>query len=107
MTILFDQGVPVPLALFLEGHEVTTAHQLGWGELSNGDLIAEAEKRFQIFVTTDKNLAYQQNITGRKIAIFTLPTTRWPVLKPFGESIAQAISSTDTGGFHTWDLPNT
>lgn len=105
MKILFDQGVPVPLAMFLEGHEVTTAHKLGWGELTNGDLITEADKRFDIFVTTDKNLAYQQNITGRKIAIFILPTTRWPLLKVHGDTLAQTISDIDSGGFHSWEFP--
>jgi len=107
MKILFDQGVPVPLMMALEDHEVTTAHKLGWGDLGNGDLIALADQRFDLLVTTDKNLAYQQNISGRKIAIFILPTTRWPVLKPHGAAIAQAIAAADTGGYHTWALLDT
>jgi predicted nuclease of predicted toxin-antitoxin system len=105
MKILFDQGVPVPLMMALEEHEVTTAHKLGWGELSNSDLIAQADQRFDVLITTDKNLAYQQNISKRKIAIFILPTTRWPALKPHGALIVQAITAANTGGYHAWALP--
>ena len=69
MKILFDHGTPVPLRRFLPGHEVSTAYELGWAELQNGELLAAAEMDFQAFITTDKNLRYQQNFTGRQLAI--------------------------------------
>ena len=65
--VLFDQGTPVPLREFLSGHEVSTAYELGWSTLRNGELLAMAEARgFQVFVTTDTNLRYQQNLQERR-----------------------------------------
>jgi hypothetical protein len=85
MKILFDQGVPVPLRESLISLEVSTCFEMGWAALSNGQLIAEAESQFHALVTTDKNLRYQQDLSDRKIAIFVLPTTRWPQLKPHAQ----------------------
>jgi hypothetical protein len=64
MRILFDQGTPVPLRQYLIEHSVTTAYEEGWYNLSNGDLLQSAEdKGYQIFVTTDRNLRYQKNLS--------------------------------------------
>jgi len=60
--ILFDQGVPVPLRKQLTGHEVTTCKEKGWDQITNGDLITQAETLFDVFVSTDQNLKYQQNL---------------------------------------------
>jgi uncharacterized protein DUF5615 len=76
--VLFDQGVPVPLREHLRGHDVRTAFDLGWSQLSNGELLARAEKEFDVLVTTDRNLQHQQNLSGRRLAILVLPTTNWP-----------------------------
>lgn len=63
MRVLFDQGAPVPLRKMLHGHSVSTAYELGWNCLGNGELIAKAESAgFDVLVTTDKNLKYQQNL---------------------------------------------
>ncbi len=65
MKILFDQGTPVPLRRHLSGHDVTTAYEAGWSNLANGDLLRVAEQAgFQVLVTTDQNLRYQQNLDG-------------------------------------------
>ena len=87
--ILFDQGVPVPLrnALVAIG-VVETAYERGWSTLKNGELVAVAEKNFDVMVTTDKNLRYQQNLVNRGLAIVILPTTKWPGLKNMTETIA-------------------
>ena len=82
MKILFDHGTPVPLRRSLPGHEISTAYEMGWAELQNGDLLTAAEKDFQAFITTDKNLRYQQNLAGRRLAILVLPTTSWPHIFP-------------------------
>ena len=83
MKILFDQGVPVPLRQELPGLEITTAYRLGWSNLSNGALLQAAEEAgLTVFVTTDKNLRYQQSLKERRIAIVVLPTTRWPEISP-------------------------
>jgi len=77
--ILFDQGTPVPLRQSLTRHEVTTVYECGWSRLKNGELLETAEKRgFDVLVTTDSNLKYQQNLTSRRIAIVVLSTPSWP-----------------------------
>ena len=81
MKILFDQGTPAPLRHALAGHAVSTAYEMGWASLTNGDLLDAAERGFDVLVTTDQNLPYQQNLTGRRLAVLILPTTSWPVLK--------------------------
>ena len=60
MRILFDQGTPVPLRRYLSGHTVSTAYEMGWSDLANGDLLAKAESQFDLMMTTDQNLRYQQ-----------------------------------------------
>jgi len=73
MRVLFDQGVPVPLRVLLEGHSVRTAAEESWDRLRNAELLTAAEAaRFDVFLTTDKNLQYQQNLAGRRIAVIVL-----------------------------------
>ena len=75
MRVLFDQATPVPIRTFLTGHTVSTAAREGWDKLQNGDLLNAAEAAgFQVFLTTDKNIRYQQNLTRRKIAIGNSPS---------------------------------
>jgi hypothetical protein len=98
--VLFDQNVPRPLTRFLILHQVSRLVELGWQELANGDLIAEAEIHgFEVFVTADKNLRYQQNLKDRKLAIIVLPSGRWPALLPFIENIVLAIDEATLGTF--------
>lgn len=66
MRILFDQGTPAPLRHALKEHAVTAAYELGWSELDNGELLAAAEAEFDVLVTTDQNLRYQQRLAGRR-----------------------------------------
>jgi hypothetical protein len=73
MRILFDQGTPAPLIAFPEGHAVTKAKEAGWHRLVNGELLEAAEAAgFELLVTSDKQMKYQQNLQGRKIAIIVL-----------------------------------
>ena len=100
MKVLFDQNVPRPLARFLTLHEVSRVAELGWQELTNGDLITAAEARgFEVLVTADKNLRYQQNLAGRKLAIVVLPAGRWPALHAFMADIVQAVDEATQGTF--------
>lgn len=79
MKILFDQGTPVPLRRYLPGHAVDTAYERGWSALANGDLLTTAEQDgYEILITTDRNLCYQQNLADRQIAIVVLLSTSWP-----------------------------
>ena len=89
MRILFDQATPVPIRPFLQGHTVRTAAQEGWSRLRNGELLNAAETGgFDVFLTTDKNMRYQQNLTGRKIAIILLGKQQWPELRAHVELLS-------------------
>jgi hypothetical protein len=72
---------------------VTTAQQAGFAGLENGELLAAAEGVFDVLLTADKNLRYQQNLTGRRLAIIELPTNRWPLLRPLGARIIAAVDA--------------
>jgi hypothetical protein len=98
--VLFDQGTPVPLRVFLEGHEVDTAFEKGWQTLSNGELLARAEvSGYAAFVTTDRNLRYQQNLRGRRLAILVLMTTDWRLLKLHVPSVVAAVDGLTDGAY--------
>ena len=104
MRILFDQGTPVPLKQYLSGHQVETAFELGWSRVTNGELLAAAEGRFDVLVTTDRNLRYQQSLAGRKLAVLVLPTTSWPRLQGHAQKIAAALTEIKPGEFHELSL---
>ena len=97
MKIFFDQGTPVPLSRGLKGHTVSTAYELGWSELDNGELLKAAEAEFDVFVTTDKNLRRQQQLARRRLAILLLPTTNWPQLRAHEAEIVAAINTLRAG----------
>ena len=99
MRILFDQGTPVPLRKLLIGHGVSTAFERGWSELDNGELLAAAEASFDAFITTDQSLRYQQNLSGRRIAILVLPTTSWPRIEEQASRIVDALAMLKPGGY--------
>jgi len=95
--ILFDQGTPAPLRDHLSSHSVETAFEKGWSTLRNGDLLAKAEAEFDLLITTDRNLRYQQILAGRRLAILVLPTTSWPRLQLITREIAAAVASLKPG----------
>jgi len=97
--ILFDQGVPVPLRDHLSGHEVSTAYEHGWSSHKNGELLRIAEPEFDALVTTDRNLRFQQNLTGLRLAILVLPTTSWPKIKAHLNAVTSAIDKLKPGEF--------
>ena len=106
MRILFDQATPVPLRSFLTGHEVSTAARQGWDELRNGDLLKAAQDAgFEVLVTTDQNMQYQQNLSTRTIAIVVLGKGNWPLIKPHAQRVAAAINSAQAGSFIEVDIP--
>jgi len=73
MRVLFDHGTPAPLIPFLAGHTVTKAKDRGWDRLSNGDLLTVAEEAgFDLLLTADRNIRYQQNLEGRRIDVVVL-----------------------------------
>jgi hypothetical protein len=100
LKVIFDQNVPRPLARFLGNHQVFRAAELDWSELRNGDLLRAAEEAgFDVLLTADRNLSYQQNLKGRKLAIVVLPSGQWPEVEPHVPLIVAAIDSSEPGGF--------
>ena len=99
MRILFDQGTPVPLRRALKTHVVSTAYEMGWSTLENGDLLRAAESQFDVLVTTDQNLGYQQYLAARRLAILILPFASWPKLRRHLPTIVSAIESLTPGGY--------
>ena len=94
MKVLFDQGTPVPLRTHFTSHHVSTAYELGWATLKNGELLATAESNgFAVFLSTDANLEYQQNLSNRKIGIVVLSSTSWPRIQKNMPAIVQAVDT--------------
>lgn len=106
MRVLFDQGTPEPLRKYLAGHSVRTAYEEGWSRLRNGDLLAAAEAAgFEVFVTTDKNIRYQQNLAGRRIAIVVLAKQQWPAVRAHAQRVVAAIDSATPSTFNAVEIP--
>ena len=106
MRVLFDQGTPVPLRNALPGNEISTAYELGWATLKNGELLRMAEERgFEVLVTTDTNLRYQQDLKHRRIAIVVLLTTSWPRIRSVVERVAMAVDTTSAGSYVEVTIP--
>ena len=100
MQVLFDQGTPVPLRRYLAPHVVVTVFEKGWSTLQNGELLRMAEtEEFEVLVTTDQNLKYQQNLSERRIAIVVLMTTSWPRIKRKVTHVVTVINSVKSGDY--------
>jgi hypothetical protein len=98
MRVLFDQGTPVPLRRSLKGHEVATAREQGWSSLANGALLAAAEQAgFDVLLTTDSNIPYQQNLKNRKLAMVILTRNKWSLVRSKIEEIAAAVDAAEPG----------
>jgi hypothetical protein len=108
MLVLFDNGTPRTLACYLiNRHAVTEARARGWDKLENGKLLTVAESAgFEVLVTTDKNLGYQQNLTQRKIAIVVLGQGRWSVIKRHVSQVAAAVGAATPGSYVEVEIPD-
>jgi predicted nuclease of predicted toxin-antitoxin system len=106
MRILFDQATPLPIRPYLKGHQVRTAAQQGWDKLKNGELLVAAEADgFEVLLTTDKNMRYQQNLAGRKIAVVILGLQQWPSLQPHVHLVVEAVHRAVPGSYTEIELP--
>ena len=104
--ILFDNGTPKPIARDLAGHEVSFARMIGWHELGNGELIRRAEDAgYEVLVSTDKNIRYQQNLSGRKIALVILGNAQWPLVRLHVDRIVLAVNAAAPGSYVEVDIP--
>jgi hypothetical protein len=104
--ILLDHCVPKPLRRWLPGEDVRTCHEEGWDAFRNGELLSAAEAAgFSIFITADKNLRYQQNLTIRRLAIIELPTNRLSMLPILVPPLLNAIAVATSGSYLEIPLP--
>lgn len=100
MRILLDQGTPAPVRACFPSDAVSTAYEMGWSTLDNGSLPAAAESSgFDVFITTDQKLRYQQNLTDRRLSIVVLPTTRWQQIREHLDEIRLCASSLQPGEY--------
>jgi hypothetical protein len=100
LRILLDENIPAALSRVIVGHQVTAARDRGWAGISNGDLIAAAEaESFEVLITADRNIRYQQNLTGRRIALMVLSTNIWPTIRANPAPILSAIESIQLGQY--------
>ena len=106
MRVLFDQATPVPIREFLVDHAVSTAAQQHWDRLRNGELLTVAEQAgFDVLLTTDKNMRYQQNMAGRTIAVVVIGVQQWPALQPHVARVVAAVNAATSGSFIEVDIP--
>ena len=107
MLILFDHGTPRGLIRALPGHTIVTAQSRGWDRLSNGALLNAAEvAALDLLLTTDRRIRYQQNLTGRKIAIVVLTgTTKWSRVRLHLERIAAVVNAATAGSYAEVEIP--
>jgi hypothetical protein len=106
MRVLFDQATPLPIRAHLEQHAVSTAFAEGWDTLKNGELLTAAEQAgFDVLLTTDKYLRYQQNLKERKIAIVVLGVQQWPQLRPHVQRVVEAVAAALPGSYFEIDIP--
>jgi hypothetical protein len=98
--VLLDESLPRQLARELTGHEVRTVPQQGWAGLKNGELLRRAvAKRFEVFITADQNLEYQQNLaaSGLGVVVMAARTNRLPDLLPLVPAVLEALTSVRPG----------
>lgn len=103
--VLLDENLPQKLRLLLPGHAVATTAYQGWAGVSNGELLAAAENAgFDVLITADQGLNYQQNLKGLKLAVVVLSTNKNSQLIQGTPLIAAAIDSAQPGSFTFLDL---
>ncbi len=106
MLVLFDHGTPRSIARWLLGHTVVEAFVKGWDRLSNGELLKAAEESgFDVLLTTDKNIQYQQNLKGRRIAIVVLGNSQRPAVHRHMDRVVAAVNATTPGSYTEVEIP--
>jgi hypothetical protein len=107
LRILFDKNVPVGVRQFLSDHDVTTFEQTRWHpQLENGALLSAAEAAgFDLMITADQNIAYQQNLTNRKLALIVLGSNIWPIVRDQQSAIAAYAAGATPGSYCFIEMP--
>ena len=99
MRVLLDECIDWRLSRSITGHDIKTAHQMGWASVKNGELLAQAAEHFDVFVTVDRNLSFQQSLTSFPIAVVILhaKTNRLADLLPLVPALLSALESAQPG----------
>ncbi len=106
MLILLDHSAPAPLRHALTGHTVVEAFEHGWERLVNGDLLTVAEAAgFEVMLTADKNIRYQQNLSGRRISLIVLGNAQWPTLRRHTARVVAAVNAATPGSYAEVEIP--
>lgn len=105
MRILLDECVPWPVHVLLSRHSCTSVQHQGWGGLKNGDLLNRAEAEFDVFITSDQNIHYQQNLAERRIAILELSTNDIERLRKAQFLIEDAVEKIQPTDFIRLSIP--
>jgi hypothetical protein len=107
MLILFDHGTPRSIARWLQDHTVMEAIERGWDRLSNGALLKAAEEAgFDVLLTTDKNIRYQQNLKGRRLAIVVLGNPQRPAVDRHIDRVIEALNAATPGSYAEVEIPD-
>ena len=95
MRILLDESLPRPLGRALVGHDVSTVRDQGWASLTNGALLREASSRFDVLLTADRNIEFQQNLSTLPLAVVVLlaPSNRLESLEPLIPQVLEILTS--------------
>ena len=100
MRFLFDHNTPRPLRRYLTEHSVDTAREKGWAEFRNGNLLDNAEEEgYEVLITADQSMRYQQNMVQRQIAVIVLLSNRWPRVQQKIEDLRTALETIEPGEF--------
>jgi hypothetical protein len=107
LLILFDKNVPIGLRGFLINHETRTLAEMQWpDQLENGELLKLAEEAgFEVLVTSDQNIRYQQNLAGRKLALVVIGSNIWPVVRQHSALITARVEAISPGACDFIEIP--
>jgi predicted nuclease of predicted toxin-antitoxin system len=105
MRILFDHSTPAPLRRSFPSDTVITAQEQGWDRLSNGELLKAAEEaHFDVMLTADQNLTFQQSLAGYKLAVVVLSKNNWPLVQLKTSLIVAAVNGAKPGSYTLVDI---
>jgi hypothetical protein len=105
MRILLDECVPWPMHELLGGHDCTNVQRRGWTGIKNGELLRLAVAEFDLFITSDQGIRYQQNLQPASIAILELSTNDLRRIRAAAVAIGTAIAAVRKGEFQDLKIP--
>ena len=104
MKVLIDESLPRYLKRMMPDHEAQTVPERGWAGIQNGELLQLAENEFEVFLTADKNLRYQQNLKDRRLAIIEFPSNKLSVVKSLEAELHDLLVQATPGSYLTLTL---